>query len=128
MRKWVFIILTLFLLGVTCKAISSPINDKYELCIQLDEMIEEIRTEIQDNKDDECMFKIYFKILRLKYEFLESRKDKSTRDYYERSLNKFNVYIGNTICERDVRWLDEAKLLLIDTFGDYENHNMKYMR
>ena len=128
MRKWVFIILTLFLLGVTCKAISSPINDKYELCIQLDEMIEEIRTEIQDNKDDERMFKIYFKILRLKYEFLESRKNKSTSDYYERSLNKFNVYIGNAICERDVRWLDEAKLLLIDTFGDYENHNMKYIR
>ena len=128
MRKWVFIILTLFLLGVTCKAISSPINDKYELCIQLDEMIEEIRTEIQDNKDDERMFKIYFKILRLKYEFLESRKNKSTSDYYERSLNKFNVYIGNAICERDVRWLDEAKLLLIDTFGDYENHKMKYIR
>ena len=128
MRKWVFIILALFLLGVTCKAISSPINDKYELCIQLDEMMEEIRTKIQNNEDDKYMFEIYSKILRLKYEFLESHKDKSAKDYYEKSLNKFNVYIGNAICERDVRWIDEAKLLLMVAFGDYENHNMKYIR
>lgn len=128
MKKIIFIILAIILLLVTCKATSSPINDKYELCINLDDLIQQIRNQINLDVDESYSYKIYFQIVEMKDKFIDSCKNKAIKSYYKKNLDEFIVYIGNAICERDERWLDQAKMILIITFGDYKNNNMKYIK
>lgn len=127
MRRWVLIALAIILLCITCKATASP-NDRYEFCMKLDELINQVRDEIKTDTSDEVMSKTYFEIIHIKHEFLKTCKDKTTKNYYEKALDKCNIYIGNAICEKDERWLDEALLLLNITFGDYKNNKMKYIK
>ena len=128
MKKIVFIIITIILLFTTCKVMSSPINSKYELCINFEDMINQIRNQINLDVDESYSYKIYFQIVEMKDEFIDSCKNKAIKSYYKKNLDEFVVYIGNAICEKDERWLDQAKLILIITFGDYKNNKMMYVK
>lgn len=128
MKKIIFTILTIILLLMTCKAMSSPINNKYELCINLEDMINQIRNQINLDVDESYSYKIYFQIVELKDEFIDSCKNKAIKSYYKKNLDEFVVYIGNAICEKDERWLDQANMILLITFGDYKNNKMIYIK
>ena len=127
MRKIILIIIAILLLCVTCKATALS-EDKYELLLQLDDLIGQIRYNINAEKDENSLYENYFQIVDIKYEFLETCKSNTAKNYYEKNLDKCNTYIGNAICEKDERWLDEALSVLDDTFGDYKNHKTKYIK
>ena len=122
MKKLILIILIIIgIILCSFSKVSAEIS-QLDLYISLNNIINDMRYSIENNVENEHIYRKYLEGVYIGYDFLRTNKDNSLKKYYENNLNKIYIYIKNAIYEKNPIWLDESALLLYETFGDYSRY------
>jgi len=129
MKRCIIIALILIFLYLFC--IKPPVfgeSLRYDFFIELNYVIQNIKNDIDNGEENSIINKKYFEIIHLKNNFIQTCKDKTLRNYYNKILNKMCNYIVTAIFEKNTTWLNESIFLLQTTFGDYQNNYIYFIK
>ena len=122
MKKLILIILIITgIILCSFSKVSAEIN-QIDFYIYLNNIINDIRYSIENNINEEYIYKKYLESVYVRYDFSKTNKEVLLKNHNNEKIDKIYIYIKSAIYEKYPIWLDESSLLLYETFGDYSKY------